>query len=286
MGNIKIANIWFSLLGRGPLKCRDEIISSYGSIMNAYNSNSYKDFEGEAFINKLRDQSLKDKACRIYELCLEKEIKVTYIGRDDYPILLREIYDPPHVLYYYGSLPDKDKLLISVVGSRKSSAYGRQASYSLSKKLGECGIGIVSGLAKGIDSRAHAGALDAQGYTIAVLGAGPDNIYPKENECLYYRIKENGLILSEYPPLTMPLKHHFPARNRIISGLSKGTLVCEAGLKSGAMITVNFAISEGREVFALPGNIDSIYSIGCNLLIKQGASIILDENDILEALNC
>ena len=281
----KIANIWFSLLGRRIIKNKDLIIARYGSIKDAYSLNNYGDLkmQGDLFKN-LRKEALKEKAYEIYEECKAKGIEITYLKRNDYPRLLKEIYDPPQVLYYYGKLPPKEKILISVVGSRKSSAYGRQASYFLSKKLAEAGLGIVSGLAKGIDSRAHAGALDGRGYTIGVLGSGPDVIYPKENETLYYRIKENGLVLSEYPPLTMPLRYHFPARNRIIAGLSKGTLVCEAGLKSGAMITVNFAISEGRDVFVIPGNIDSIYSLGCNQLIKQGANIVLDENDILENL--
>ena len=177
------------------------------------------------------DESIKDRAARIYERVLEKGVKITHVFREDYPEDLKNIFDPPFVLSYYGKLPDKNTTLLSVVGSRKCSAYGRKVTYDMCFNIAKHGVGIVSGMAKGIDARAHVGCLDANGYTIAVLGGGPDNIYPLENEVIYYRIKENGLVLSEYPPGTMPLKHHFPARNRIIAGLGKGLLV-RAGRKA------------------------------------------------------
>ena len=285
-----LVHIWVSLLGRPVNKIAKLLKKSYGSLYNAYCVKRGEDITCEISKNKLLcsrilDESIKDNALRIYERVLEKGVKVTHVYKKDYPKDLKSIFDPPFVLYYYGKLPDENMTLLSVVGSRKCSAYGRKVTYDLAFNVAKRGVGIVSGMARGIDSRAHVGCLDAKGYTIAVLGGGPDNIYPYENEVLYYKIKENGLILSEYPPGTMPLKHHFPARNRIIAGLGKGTLVCEAGVKSGAMITVNFAINEGRDIYSVPGNIDSGYSDGCNGLIKSGAMIVTSYMDVLEGLN-
>lgn len=285
-----LVHIWITLLGRPAGKIANLLVENYGSLREAYLVGSYSDVTCELRNNRLLcqrllDESIKDRAARIYERVLEKGVKITHVFREDYPEDLKNIFDPPFVLYYYGKLPDKNTTLLSVVGSRKCSAYGRKVTYDMCFNIAKHGVGIVSGMAKGIDARAHAGCLDAEGYTIAVLGGGPDNIYPMENEVIYYRIKENGLVLSEHPPGTMPLKHHFPARNRIIAGLGKGLLVCEAGKKSGAMITVNFAINEGRDIFSVPGNIDSSYSEGCNSLIKAGACIATSHIDVLEGLN-
>lgn len=285
-----MVHIWTSLLGRPVNKIAGLLIREYGSLRNAYLVRNFDDITCEISNNRLLyqrllDESIKDRAARIYERVLEKGVRVTHVYMKDYPENLKNIFDPPFVLYYYGNLPDKNMTLLSVVGSRKCSAYGRKATYELSFNIAKHGVGIVSGMAKGIDARAHAGCLDANGYTIAVLGGGPDNIYPLENEVIYYRIRENGLVVSEYPPGTMPLRHHFPARNRIIAGLGKGLLVCEAGKKSGAMITVNFALNEGRDIFSVPGNIDSSYSEGCNCLIKAGATLVTDYMDVLEGLN-
>ncbi len=283
------AYIWLSLLGRPVNVIASKLLYTYGDIKNIWDINNVYDLteeiaDKEGLASRILDRELKDKAQKYYEKTLKAGAFVTHIDSCEYPLDLKRIYDPPIVLYYYGSLPKNDCSLLSVVGSRKCTEYGRKVTYDLCGKLVEYGVGIVSGMAKGIDARAHAGALDAKGYTIAVLGGGPDNIYPPENEVLYYRIRENGCIISEYIPGTMPLKQHFPARNRIIAGLGAGTLVCEAGIKSGAMITVNYAISEGRDIFSVPGNINSLYSEGCNRLIKAGANIAIDEKEILEVL--
>lgn len=207
---------------------------------------------------------------------------ITFFDRD-YPEYLKEIHQPPWVLYGKG----KRELLgrnrkLAVVGSRKSTEYGKRAIESLFPGLIERGVLIVSGLAKGIDAIAHRTAIKYGGETIAVIAGGLNHIYPEENKELATYMMEEQLVISEYPPDTRPLKWHFPMRNRIISGLSRGTLVVEAHARSGSLITANFAVQEGREVFALPGNIFSENSAGTNELIQQGAKLVRNCEDILE----
>lgn len=199
-----------------------------------------------------------------------------------YPPLLRQIPDPPALLYGRGQLPDGDAL--AIVGARYPSDFGRAFTSQLAEELAEAGLVIVSGLARGIDSAAHRGALDSDGATIAVLGCGIDIIYPPENADLYRQIIERGTIISEYPPGSEPLPGHFPGRNRIISGLSKGTLVVEATRDSGSLITAEFALEQGREVMAVPGGIDRKTSYGPNQLIKQGAHPVTEAGEIIEIL--
>ncbi len=202
---------------------------------------------------------------------------------ESYPARLLTIYDSPPVLFIRGGL-DPDEICVAVVGSRQASAYGRYTTQKISRELALAGVTIVSGMARGIDSCAHRGALSAKGRTLAVLGCGPDVVYPPENRKLFNEILENGALISEYPPGTEPLPYHFPARNRIISGLSYGVLVVEAGEKSGSLITARLAAEQGREVFAIPGTIDSASSRGANSLIKQGAKLIDHVDDILEEI--
>ncbi len=200
----------------------------------------------------------------------------------DYPQLLREIFDPPALLYIRGQLP-KDECL-AIVGSRRASAAGQVITKELAADLAGHGTCIVSGLARGIDSAAHRGALQANGRTIAVLGCGVDQVYPPENGYLYNEILRNNAIISEYPPGTRPLSGHFPGRNRIISGLSRGVLIVEAAEKSGSLITGDFALEQGRELFAMPGSIQSPNSNGTNRLLKQGAALVTESSDILNQL--
>lgn len=201
----------------------------------------------------------------------------------EYPPLLKTIYDPPPVLYGKGLALRSECRMIAVVGSRRSSEYGRQSAARFCETLARSGAAVVSGLARGIDTYAHRGALKAEGgYTIAVLGCGVDIVYPPENRWLYDRIVQQGTLLSEYPPGTYPAAGNFPARNRIISGLCRGLVVVEAGLKSGALITVDYALEQGREVYALPGNVGSPFSEGTNKLLKEGARLITDPEEILE----
>lgn len=225
---------------------------------------------------------------------VEEEIKklqklnIGYITMYDksYPQLLKETPDFPALLYMRGNVLALKMPSIAVVGSRKYTNYGRKIAYNLSKSCAEAGLSIVSGLALGIDAMAHRAALDADGTTVGVLGCGLDNIYPAANFSLGREIIEKGgAIISEFPPGTPPLVHHFPQRNRIIAGLSMGTLIVEAAEKSGALITAYCALDYNREVFAVPGNIDSEMSKGTNILIQKGAKMVTKAEDIFEELD-
>lgn len=206
---------------------------------------------------------------------------ITYVD-DQYPAPLREISDPPPVLYVRGQLLPEDRRALAVVGTRKASRYGIDAAKDLSYKLAKQGITIISGLALGIDSAAHQGAIEAHGRTIAILGCGIDILYPSENRKLALNIIEHGAVISEFPLGTKPLGANFPRRNRIVSGLSLGVLVAEAPESSGALITASLAAEQGREVFAVPANIYNRNGLGCNRLIQDGAKLVMSENDVLE----
>ncbi len=216
------------------------------------------------------------------ELAKELGIKIITYGEDGYPHLLKNIYDPPIVLYIKGEMDFLKFRSLAVVGSRRASFYGLANAENLSFELGLKGMAIISGMARGIDTYAHRGALRAGAITVAVLGSGLNSIYPSENIRLSNEISLRGAVISEFPLNTGPLKYNFPRRNRLISGLSAGVLVVEASLNSGALITADFALEQGREVFALPGPINSNTSIGTNQLIKQGAKLVSCANDILE----
>ncbi len=220
---------------------------------------------------------------------LEKEgIALLTIRDEKYPKILKEIYNPPALLYYKGLFSDDEEFSLAVVGTRKMTSYGQQITPEIISDLSKNGLTIVSGMALGIDALAHETALKNNGRTIAVLGSGLDsqNIYPAHNRYLAQKIVEQGgLVISEYPLGMLPLKYNFPARNRIISGLSLGTLVVEAGESSGALITAKCALEQNREVFAIPGSIYNQNSIGTNNLIKLGARPVSSANDILESLN-
>ena len=219
---------------------------------------------------------------------IEKEnIRIITIKDKAYPKLLKEIYDPPALLYVKGEIKTKDDFAIGVVGTRKVSQYGKQVVPDIVQELASNKISIISGLALGVDTLAHQAAIATKGRTIAVLGSGLDrqSIYPYANRSLSEIISQNGAVVSEYPCGTLPLKQHFPSRNRIISGLSLGTLVIEAPESSGALITTRCAIEQNRDVFAIPGNIYSQNSKGPNSIIKQGAKLITCAQDILDELN-
>lgn len=213
------------------------------------------------------------------------DIKVITILDKEYPLYLKEIYQPPWALFMKGdiSLLEKEPKL-AVVGSRQATQYGRNAIKLIFPELIDHGVLIVSGLAKGIDALAHEYAIKNGGKTIAVIAGGLYHIYPKENMNLALEMMKTQLIISEYPPDTKPNKWHFPARNRIISGLAAGTFIIEAKRKSGSLITANYAVHEGRDVFSLPGSIFNPYSIGANELIQQGAKLVTSARDILEEL--
>jgi DNA processing protein len=209
---------------------------------------------------------------------------VRVVCRDDaeYPKNLREIYDPPLVLYVKGTLTERDALAIAVVGSRRTTLYGQDMARKLAFQLARVGVTVVSGLARGIDTAAHNGALQAKGRTVAVIGCGIDVVYPAENKKLADEIvAKDGAVVTEFPFGVQPDRQNFPMRNRIISGWSLGVVVVEANLKSGALITANQAGEQGRQVFAVPGRADSILSKGANKLIKDGAKLTEDVEDIL-----
>ncbi len=201
-----------------------------------------------------------------------------------YPAALRTIHDPPFLLYVKGTLTAADAAAIGVVGSRRTTHYGREQAKKLSFQLARAGFCIVSGLARGIDTAAHEAALAAGGRTLAVLGSGIGNIYPPENQALAGRIAENGAVISEFPVLYVPDKQSFPLRNRIVAGLSRGLLVVEAPARSGALITANQALEQGRSVFAVPGPIDRLSSEGCHRLIQQGATLVCSAQDVIDEL--
>lgn len=212
--------------------------------------------------------------------------KMITIESEEYPALLREISRPPAVLYSRGDWEALSLPTVAIVGTRNPSIYGREVAKDLSGALVKENICLVSGLALGIDGVVHKSALENNGITAAVLGSGLDVIHPRMHERLAKEIIENGgIVLSEFPLGTPPLKHHFPIRNRIISGLSKGCMVIEAGQRSGALITARFALEQNREVFAVPGSIYQESSIGPNNLLKMGARVVTDVNDILYTLN-
>ena len=214
---------------------------------------------------------------------LKNNIDIVFIDDDDYPRILKEIYDAPVSMYVRGNKDILNNFNLAIIGCRDATEYGKKVAQQLSFNLSKNNINIVSGLARGIDSMAHLGTIYAKSKTIAVLGNGLDIVYPKENFYLAEKIIENGgAIITEYPIGTKPDKMNFVARNRIISGLSRGVIIVEAKQKSGTLLTVDFALEQGRDIFVVPGNIDSINSFGTNELIKQGGKIVTDYSDILE----
>lgn len=220
------------------------------------------------------------------ELTLLKKLggKLITLKDEVYPKRLKDIYDPPALLYVRGELKREDELAIAIVGSRKTSPYGRMVTERISRDLARQGVTIVSGMARGIDAVAHWGALSEGGRTIAVLGCGIDVIYPHENRNLFTKMIDHGAILSEFPMGSPPEGGHFPKRNRIISGLSMGVVVVQASERSGSLITAGYALEQGREVFAVPGNIGAEGSRGTNQLIKEGAKMVESSEDILEEI--
>jgi DNA processing protein len=228
------------------------------------------------FILRLRDS---DALKREIELINDNGFKVISLSDAAYPPLLREIANPPLVLYVRGDVSILSEFSLGVIGSRECSSYGINCACELSRKLARCGVVVVSGLARGIDTAAHTGAL--AGRTVAVLGSGLLNIYPRENKPLCDDIALKGAVVSEFPLNTAPDRDNFPRRNRIISGLSKGVVVVEAAMRSGALITARLAMEQNREVFAVPGRMNSHTSEGTNQLIKDGAKLVDSVEDIL-----
>jgi DNA processing protein len=220
----------------------------------------------------------------VIESCRQKGIDILTEAHPDYPRAIREIHDPPGVLFVRGTLKSQDVLSIAIVGTRHATQYGLRQAERLAGSLARSGLTIVSGLARGIDAAAHRGALAAGGRTIAVLASGVVNIYPPEHSGLAEEIAACGALVSEAPPYAEPLSGTFPQRNRLISGLCLGVIVVEAAERSGALITARHAMEQGRDVFAVPGNIDSRTARGCHRLIRDGAKLVESADDVLEEL--
>lgn len=276
--------------GLGPVKLYS-IFKYFNNIKDAWNADLEEfvniDNITQNNIEQIREARFNINPDKEIDLLDKENIKAITLIDEDYPYLLKQMHDPPFVIYYKGTF-DKDKIdkCIGMVGTRKPSYSGKKTAFNLSFELAQNNITVVSGLAAGIDTESHKGALKADnGYTIAVLASGVDHIYPVSNKNLYYEIINKGMVLSEYPPLTLPETWRFPARNRIISGLSKGVVIVEAAEKSGALITSDFALEQGKEVFAVPGDINNSMSKGPNNLLKQGANVITEVNDIISCFN-
>lgn len=284
MSNLKYW-VWLSELKGLKARSRLALISYFGSPENIYYSEKDEhllvpDVSREQ-LALLDDRGLS-RADDILGECTRLGARVITLADPDYPERLRNIYSPPCLLYVKGTwLPFDDEAAIAVVGTRSATPYGIQCAETIGYELGKGGAVVVSGLAKGCDSAAQRGALRAGGFVAGVLGCGLDVVYPRESEYLYEDVASHGALVTEYPPGTAANAEHFPARNRIISGLSLATVVVEADLRSGAMITAREATDQGRDVFAVPGPIGAEYSKGCNRLIQEGAELVTEGWDVL-----
>jgi DNA processing protein len=281
---------WLKLInadGVGPVTFK-KILEKCGSVDKALGASvkELSEIEGIGFKTAEAITRTRDKFDSAGELELAEKLGVRIINFEDeeYPQLLKDIYDPPPVLYIKGPIKKEDNLAIAIVGARRCSLYGEEQAARLAHLLSSAGVTICSGMARGIDSAAHQGAMAAGGRTIAVLGCGLSHIYPPENKKLFEQISQMGACVSELPLRTGPLGENFPARNRLIAGLSLGTIVVEAGFNSGALITAKFACEYGREVMAVPGKVDSPLSKGAHQLIKQGAKLVESVADVTDAL--
>lgn len=236
-------------------------------------------------IEAIKSSEPREKATREIEQLAGLGGEALILNDERYPALLRETYDPPIVIYFLGAFATAlSQPAVAIVGSRRCSTYGRNVAEKLSRELAERGVTIVSGLARGIDSAAHRGALDGGGLTVGVMGTGLDAVYPKENRKLAARIAEQGALVTEFPLTTPPVSQNFPFRNRVISGLALGVMVVEGAERSGSLITARLAYEQGRDVFAVPGNITSAKSFGPNYLIKDGAKLVQTWRDVVEEL--
>lgn len=280
--------VGFNLVkGIGAVRLRN-LIQHFGDVETAWHA-SPQEMRAAGLGPKLIETMQQVRAGVSLELVWERVhrlgIQVLTWEDEAYPRRLKEIDQPPPVLYLRDNLQPEDEWAVAIVGTRGITAYGRQVTAEIASVLARRGVTVISGLARGIDAEAHKAALNAGGRTLAVLGSGVDQIYPPEHRQLADQIIASGALMSDYAPGTPPDGVNFPPRNRIISGLSMAVIVIEAGERSGALITAEFAADQGREVFAVPGNINAPKSVGCNRLIHQGARPLLTPEDVLESLD-
>lgn len=278
--------LWFSSIDGLTRNYMYRLLEGYGTPENIYHAD-----DGElsgilpAGVMKHWREDKQEKRVEELEKELKKQrISFVYSGHTGYPERLLHIPDAPLCLYVKGRLPEKSQKHIAIIGSRRSTAYGREAAVYFAGELAKRGVGIISGLASGVDAAAHRGALEAGGYTLGFIGGGIYSMYPRENYMLYQKMELTGGIVSEYPPKTPPLGRLFPERNRLISGMSDGVLVIEAGCRSGTLITVDQGLEQGKNIYAVPGRITDKNSEGCIRLIMDGAKPVLTVKDILEDL--
>lgn len=280
--------VWLSTLYRIKTNIKHSLLKLYGKPENIWKAEPAELRELPLIDASIYGQLLNEEARARCEGLLREiyDLEMSVITYEDtiYPAKLKEVFDPPVVLYTKGRPLRREEPMIAIVGSRKADTYGKEVARKLAYDLTTFGVTVVSGMARGIDSYAHLGALDAGGRTAAVMGCGLDIIYPPENRALFADIEKEGVLVSEYPPGMSPLRPNFIARNRIISGMSYGVVVVQAGTKSGSLITSNYAAEQGREVFAVPGNITDRLCSGTNALIKDGAAMVTGARDVLEEL--
>lgn len=262
------------------------LLEHYGTFEEVWRCNDkHPPFElAPALWERFLQERLKIDPQKMFEEYKKKGIAVVTRSDKEYSRELLQISSPPCILYYCGDVSLLNERAVAVVGSRRASNYGLSNAKSIAAELGKWGLIVVSGMARGIDSAAHEGALESGSKTLAVLGSGIDVIYPRENRRLFKAICDNGLIISEYAPGTGPLKANFPIRNRIISGLSQGVFIVEAKVRSGSLITADFALEQGKDIFALPGPVNNANSMGTLRLIQNGAKLVIHAGDILEEL--
>ncbi len=273
--------------GIGSVRIK-ELLDAFGDLSVAWNASEAElEAMGLPFrlIENLQQLKKSGQLEEVWQRIEDKGIQVLTWDDEAYPRRLREIEQSPPVLYMVGELRDEDRWAVAIVGTRRVTQYGRQVTREVATQLAEAGITVVSGLARGVDAVAHQAALQAGGRSIAILGCGVDIIYPPEHRQLAEAMIQHGALLSDYAPGTPPDAVNFPPRNRIISGISQAVLIVEAGERSGALITAAFAADQGREVFAVPGNIYAPQSKGTNNLIRQGAHLFCDVQDLIESLN-
>jgi DNA processing protein len=288
MNDPRIFWVGFNLVkGIGAVRFK-ALLDHFGDAQVAWEAPA-QELSAAGLTNRIIDNLVQVRASvdlnAIWEELAAKQVNLVTWPDENYPRRLKEIDQSPPVLFVRGELCTADEWAVAVVGTRRISSYGRQVAEQVGAFLAHNGVTVVSGLARGVDSAAHQAAMNAGGRTLAVLGCGVDRIYPPENRRLAQQIIESGAIISDYPLGTQPESYNFPPRNRIISGLSIAVVIVEAGESSGAVITSTFAAEQGREVFAVPGNIYAPQSKGTNKLIQQGAHPLLQPEDLLEALN-
>ena len=283
----RLAWIGFNLVsGVGPIRTQD-LLTRFGSLADAWRTQPgrLRQVLDEWTVARLVEVRNRGEVDRTIERMIECGITAVTLQDDDYPELLAEIPAAPPLLYVKGDLLPGDRQAVAIVGTRRMTAYGRDLTASIAAGLARAGVTVVSGLALGVDGAAHQAALDAGGRTLAVKGCGIAHPYPATHRKLSADIAGAGALIAEYPPDRKPDANNFPARNRLISGLSLATVVIEAPERSGALITVSFAADQGRDVFVVPGDVRSLMSAGCNALLRDGARAVRSAEDILEDLN-